>query len=668
MKKGLFLTVMLVSVLALGFTQNVPTFPSGFVGTWKRDNFNNTLTFTTTALKASNQTPSWILSAVSGDSYTYYLDYNPSWVGTGTIKLVNGDLVISGDSGDGENNWNGTWKKQTSPTSQTSQSSFPLGFVGIWKRDNFNNTLTLSTTTLSASNQNRAWFFYSVSGDSYTIYPNNDYAARIRDNPSWVLSQFGTTINIKLLNGDLVISGDSGTGEDNWNGTWKKQTLASMASQSQQLQNGITVTGRISSGNGSVWYSVTPAVNGYVAIAARHPDTRYTLRLEIYDTQFNLLTFKEEAGEFELVMPAEMGNKYMIKLRPIDFYEYSSGDNYRITAIIEAFDPNLTPNSGDDFDIIQNAQGGITITGYRSARRQVVIPATISGIRITEIAKDVFNGKKLYSVVIPESVTSIGQSAFYNNNLTSVTIPNRVTTIGSSAFSYNNLTSVTIPNSVTTIGSGAFSYNKLTSVTIPNSVTTIGSSAFKNNALTSITIPNSVTSIGSEAFCNNSLASITFGNRVETIDTGAFANNKLTELTNLPSSVRIIGTGAFYNNSITIVTLPSNSNLALESGSILSGNYFDKPVFANNPITTLVIPAALTQTSTRSIGYVGSSNIGEALGNSLRTLTTITMPANAPMGSSQLIQGLPNNFAQYYVSQNRKAGTYSWDGRLWSVR
>jgi tetratricopeptide (TPR) repeat protein len=89
------------------------TFPSGFVGKWKRDNFNNTLTFTNTTLKSSSQDFSWILTRISGDTYINKTDDTGYVSASGiTIKLINGNLVISGDSGDGQDNWNGTWKKQ----------------------------------------------------------------------------------------------------------------------------------------------------------------------------------------------------------------------------------------------------------------------------------------------------------------------------------------------------------------------------------------------------------------------------------------------------------------------------------------------------------------------------------------------------------------------------
>ncbi|MDR2941199.1 MAG: hypothetical protein LBV17_01215 [Treponema sp.] len=174
---------------------NKPSFPSGFNGVWKRDNFANTLRFTSTTLKASNQSSTWNLTGVSGDSYTIATD---STSGPITITFVNGNLEITGDSGTDENNWNGTWKPQP---------SFPLNFEGTWKRDNFDNTLTFNQTTLKASNQSSTWNLTDVSGNSYTI------ASGSTSGP----------ITITFVNGNLEITGDSGSGENNWNGTWKPQ-------------------------------------------------------------------------------------------------------------------------------------------------------------------------------------------------------------------------------------------------------------------------------------------------------------------------------------------------------------------------------------------------------------------------------------------------------------
>ena len=113
---------------------------------------------------------------------------------------------------------------------------------------------------------------------------------------------------------------------------------------------------------------------------------------------------------------------------------------------------------------------GIRITSYSGIGGSLVIQREINRIPIRFIGEGTFNGKKLFSVTIPDSVVIIGNNAFRDNIITSVTIPNSVTTIGSSAFSGNLLTSVTIPNSVKTIGDFAFSGNLLTSITIGSNV------------------------------------------------------------------------------------------------------------------------------------------------------------------------------------------------------
>jgi hypothetical protein len=88
------------------------SFPLSFSGTWKKDNFNHTLTFTQDTLKASNQSYTWSFLSVSGDVYKIKPS-NYNYTFTLTIKLNNGNLEISGDTAvNSENNWNGTWKKQ----------------------------------------------------------------------------------------------------------------------------------------------------------------------------------------------------------------------------------------------------------------------------------------------------------------------------------------------------------------------------------------------------------------------------------------------------------------------------------------------------------------------------------------------------------------------------
>jgi hypothetical protein len=161
-------------------------------------------------------------------------------------------------------------------------------------------------------------------------------------------------------------------------------------------------------------------------------------------------------------------------------------------------------------------------------------------------------------------VESIGDGAFEGTRLTSVTIPDSVINLGSSVFlGTSTLTSVTIGNSVTSIGYYAFYRNtSLTSVTIPDSVESIGDYAFYGNtSLTSVTIGNSVKSIGDGAFeSSTDLTSVTIGNSVESIGEFAFYGNiSLTSVT-IPNTVTEIDAGAFYGNtSLTSVTFLGNA-------------------------------------------------------------------------------------------------------------
>lgn len=144
-------------------------------------------------------------------------------------------------------------------------------------------------------------------------------------------------------------------------------------------------------------------------------------------------------------------------------------------------------NSYFEFD---GASG--TITGYDDdGPKNVTLPSTLEGIRVTAIGKNAFRGKQLTGVSIPTGITTIGEGAFAENKLTSVTLIEGVITIGVSAFADNRLETVIIPNSVISIGKEAFAVNQLSGIDIPDSVISIGEDAFSGNQLTRVTIgPN----------------------------------------------------------------------------------------------------------------------------------------------------------------------------------
>jgi hypothetical protein len=241
----------------------------------------------------------------------------------------------------------------------------------------------------------------------------------------------------------------------------------------------------------------------------------------------------------------------------------ATGTENKYTAAV--LDPNPPANSPDDFDVAQNTDGGVTITNYKGTRKQVVIPDTLYGLRVTRIGRAAFNNKGLYSVVIPNTVITIedgngdmggvGGGAFMNNNLVKVTLGNSLRRIGDSAFRNNNFTELTIPDSVTEIGFAAFLYGSISSITWGRGVRLIERYAFAANWLESLAIPNGVTRIELGAFLSNQLTTLSIPESL-----AVYSNERGIEIGGNQIQIRgtyVIG-NAFGENRLTRVTLPAN--------------------------------------------------------------------------------------------------------------
>ena len=287
----------------------------------------------------------------------------------------------------------------------------------------------------------------------------------------------------------------------------------------------------------------------------------------------------------------------------------------------------LYAQSESDFDVVQNRDNTITITGYIGTVKDVVIPSTLYGLRVTHIGERAFRNMRITGVVIPNTIISIGRYAFEGNE-----------------------------------------------------------------QLTVVTFPNSVIEIEINAFSGCGLTKINFG-MVQTIGEGAFMGNNLTELT-LPASLKFIGIGAFntggYSTNIGHrFDYYSNKNqikfLTIPNGVTFIGEY----AFAGNPIETLVIPQSLAErTYTKNIaGWpVLDMGIGRNAFGDLKNLARVTLPANmhndAILGGNEIDlyfgvwaeaagPGLPSigfeqSLVNFYISQNKAAGTYVKNGPIWT--
>ncbi|MBP0973406.1 MAG: leucine-rich repeat protein [Oscillospiraceae bacterium] len=77
----------------------------------------------------------------------------------------------------------------------------------------------------------------------------------------------------------------------------------------------------------------------------------------------------------------------------------------------------------------------VTITGHQPDATSFTIPAEIDGTPVTRIGDYAFNGAKMSSIEIPDSITYIGHYAFaLCNDLTSVTLPSSLEMVNTCAF------------------------------------------------------------------------------------------------------------------------------------------------------------------------------------------------------------------------------------------
>ena len=239
-------------------------------------------------------------------------------------------------------------------------------------------------------------------------------------------------------------------------------------------------------------------------------------------------------------------------LRDADFTVKQNTDN---TITIERFD----------------APGGVQTVTYNNRQYSVnsgvidlVVPSRLYGLPVTVIGPNVFKGRDLHSVVIPDTVITIGESAFAANpNLNNVKIGNRVRTIGDFAFmNCPKIKEIIIPNSVIEIGRGAFTFTQnldsrsrttnkgeLTNLTLGNGIQSIGSNAFRYNSITNINLPSSLRRIDSQAFQNNPIKSVVIRSGITNVGEG---------WTEREYGVHIDNENAVFDSNPSPITLPAN--------------------------------------------------------------------------------------------------------------
>lgn len=340
---------------------------------------------------------------------------------------------------------------------------------------------------------------------------------------------------------------------------------------------------------------------------------------------------------------------------------------------------------GDFVFTLEPKSQSLTLKKSNSNEKNVIIPQSVNGYKVTSIGSLAFNStKSLVEITIPDGVTSVGSMAFLGcSSLETVNISASVLTVGKSAFrncfklktvnfadesalrsiedsafcTCISLESIVLPDSVAFVERSAFALcTSLESVTLGKELLTVGEYAFKGCtslksvalnsvnstrfgsyecpafedciALTEITIDNEVKSIG-DCFATglDGVTQIVFPAGLEAIGSHAFRNCGITSIS-LPSSVKSVGEACFRDCIALETVRVENSALKIGRGALDGTSWYDSHsdglVLIGN---TVYKYKGRPETNISIVLDEGIEGIAGGAFESLRMVDSITLPS-----------------------------------------
>lgn len=222
-------------------------------------------------------------------------------------------------------------------------------------------------------------------------------------------------------------------------------------------------------------------------------------------------------------------------------------------------------NIENGYEYSELTDGTVEITGYTGNDKNISIPETLSGKKVTVIGKEAFfENKELNSVTIPKNVTSIQYQSFSAcDNLKNISFAkgSELQKIEAAAFySDEKLEEIICPLKLKGIGENSFGgCNSLTRVELNDGLETIGTFAFCNTGIKSIEIKDSVINLGEWAFGNCSkLQDVKLGKGISAIKDFTFEYCKKLDNVIIPDNITSIGQYAFEGCGLTKIDIPDS--------------------------------------------------------------------------------------------------------------
>ena len=261
-----------------------------------------------------------------------------------------------------------------------------------------------------------------------------------------------------------------------------------------------------------------------------------------------------------------MGNSFTLHFVTDDERYSDTSDTYFSITAIEAFSSREELNETVRFSTMELEDGTLAITQCHGVALDVVVPAKIDGVDVTEIYGFHEFDRNVKNVIIQEGIESISDWAFVEcYELESIDLPDSLTEIGEFCFgACFSLENVILPKNLKSIDNFAFVGCGIKELVIPASVTELpesdesGSSAFcdcKN--LKSVIFEGGNTPVASNMFqgCTK-LSNVTLAEGLEDIDNHAFQDCVSLKHIELPSTLKDIWSDAFSGSGLTSIVLP----------------------------------------------------------------------------------------------------------------
>ncbi len=384
--------------------------------------------------------------------------------------------------------------------------------------------------------------------------------------------------------------------------------------------------------------------NGAVIII---PDTLQSQEV----TGINANVFAAYSSITEIILPTPE-NSYFVS------WISGTGTTYAGGSSITDFTTSYTALLNDDWYTLTDADAQVDKDGYLYAvyydfsLKNIIIPDTVDGYAVKEIADNLFYDVGLIKLKMPSTLEIIGDYAFYDNQIESIEISDSTyIEMGVACFNKNKLSEINgNPSNGLIYARNSDGTNDSTTIVsyggaetvvdfIPSNVTTIGYLSFIECDLSELVIPNTITEIGAAAFNLNTISKlngvatngIIFARKPDGSDDSTKIVSYCGSATNInfiPSTVTQIGKEAFAYSELTSVTIPTNID-TIEYGGFYVNNitsltfteggnlkYLGVNAFYYNTGLTLTLP---TSNYTNFSGWIDNYHTLYSAGSSVIT-------------------------------------------------